>query len=118
MPAIMQKINDKGDARMAPALMLLAVAAGAVEEALVWAVELVLAWAVVELLEEVTVVDSRVVDALVEEEVLEDVVEDVVEDEAAVEALDVLVDERDFVDDDDDDAEEEVTVESMLNMGE
>lgn len=99
---------------MAPALMLLAVAAGAVEEALVWAVELVLAWAVVELLEEVTVVDSRVVDALVEEEVLEDVVED----EAAVEALDVLVDERDFVDDDDDDAEEEVTVESMLNMGE
>lgn len=112
----MQKINDKGDARMAPALMLLAVAAGPVEEALVWAVELVLVWAVVELLEEVTVVDSRVVDALVEDEVLEDVVED----EAAVEVLVVLVDVCDFVDDDDDDddAEEEVTVESMLNMGE
>lgn len=112
----MQKINDKGDARMAPALMLLAVAAGAVEEALAAAVDLMLVWVVMELLEEVTVVDTKVVvDALVEEEVLEDVVED----EAVVEVLDALVDVCDFVDDDDDDdAEEEVTVESMLNRGE
>lgn len=34
MPATMQKINDKEDARWAPALMLLATASGPVEEAL------------------------------------------------------------------------------------